>query len=89
MSDAHSLQVTAPPALHASGAPEVTSTTCCNAEATLKAAAQAAAKRALANVTTVFFDDADTPPQTSESWHDAASHLRLQKLAPQNDAPCK
>lgn len=38
----------------------------CNAEADLKAAAQAAAKKALANVTTIFFDDADPPARPSE-----------------------
>ena len=35
------------------------------AEANLKAAAQAAARKALANVTTVFFDDAHPPARPS------------------------
>ena len=51
----------------------------CCAEANLKAAAQAAARKALANVTTVFFDDAH-PPATPSVWPTICSAHVMQHL---------
>jgi hypothetical protein len=51
----------------------------CCAEANLKAAAQAAARKALANVTTVFFDDAH-PPARPSVWPVSCSAHTMHQL---------